>query len=112
MLLMIFKYAGLLIASISSVIGTIGEATKIVDGRKIIIRTGRLSLMAIAIGFFISVVSTVIEDVQQSRAEQQAIRRDMERTNKIILSGQPLTSLSFTWTFDQIPSSTRAYVWL
>lgn len=105
MLLTILKYAGLLIAAISSVWGITTDTSKEVDGKKVLTRHGKISILLVCLGFLISVASSVTEDYQNAKERQTRIQEDIQRTNKIILAGQIVTSLKFLWKFGNMSSS-------
>jgi hypothetical protein len=110
MILTFLKYTGLFIAALSSIIGTITDARETKDGKEKITSHGWTLLVCIGLGFLLSVVSTVIEDIQKAKADEQAIRDDIKKTNKIVMSGQPLTSLSFSWRFHNLTRRERSFL--
>lgn len=104
MLLTILKYSGIIIAAISSVWGIKAEVTKEVRGRRVLTREGYISVLLTVFGFVVTIVSTIVEDYQNAIDQENAIQADIRKTNRIILSGQPLTSVKFRWDFNSVES--------
>jgi hypothetical protein len=93
--LTVLKYLGLALAAGSSIWGTVNELTVTVDGRKKLTRAGRVSIALTILGLVISVTS---EDIQRRIVAAQAAA-EAQRTNDIVMGGQPLTGLTLSWTF-------------
>jgi hypothetical protein len=95
--LTILKYLGLLLAAASSVWGTVKELTVQRDGNKRLTRAGFLAIGLTLVGLILSIVS---EDLQRRKAMKDSVDQvtaEAKRTNAIIIAGQPLSSLRFTW---------------
>lgn len=105
MLLTFLKYTGLIIAAASSVWGITTDVTKKVHRRKRLTRGGYISISLTLLGFLISVGSTVVEDRQKSIEQENALRADIRKTNRIILASQPLTSMTLFWEFHEVADS-------
>ncbi len=111
MWLSILKYSGLLIAAISSVWGITTDVSIEVDGKKKLSKEGYVAVILVGLGFLISVISTIVEDRMESDAREARLREDIRRTNKIILSGQPITSLYFSWQFNDVSREGLDLIW-
>jgi hypothetical protein len=102
--LTLLKYLGLCLAAGSSIWGTVNElTTKTVGGKRHVTRAGIIAISFTILGLVISLVS---EDLQR-RASEASQKAEVRRTNKIIVFGQPLTSLALHWRF----SSSNADLW-
>ena len=110
MLTSILKYAGLLLAAVSSIWGIRADVTRTVNGRKQLTREGNISILLALAGFLISVVSTGVEDYQHQAEKADELKADIRKTNRIILAGQALTSLSLTWNFPGSDKATLARI--
>jgi hypothetical protein len=90
----IFKYAGLFIAATSSIWAATNVESHEVNGSKKLTRPGKISIGLTVTGLLITIVSNILEDRLKTQEEQAAAVREIRRTNKIILAGQPLKSLA------------------
>jgi hypothetical protein len=97
-----FKYAGLVIAATSALLGTVTDVTKDVNGTKRLTRAGWISVTITAVSFLVGIGSTALEDRRKLKEGQDALQAEIERTNRIIVSGQLLTSLQFRWEFQAL----------
>jgi len=93
------KYAGLVIASLSSAVGIFGEGSRDIGGHRVLTIVGYLSLGLTFFGLLISFLSQMAEDRQKTREQKTLALREIERTSQIILAGQLLVSLRVLWTF-------------
>jgi len=96
----LLKYAGLLLAAVSSIWGTTADVTKKVNGRKRLTRGGYILISLTVFGLMVSIVSNIVEDHLKTIAQEDNIKAELQRTNRIILAGQPLTSLRLKWLFN------------
>lgn len=101
-MLTFLKYAGLIIAAASSIWGTTTNLTEERDGNKRLTRAGYAAIAFMLLGLFISIGSNVLEDRQKSTERDEALKAEIRRTNRIIVSGQPLTSLDLRWEFQGV----------
>ncbi len=101
LLLNITKYTGLFIATSSSIWGATNVVSKDVDGKKKLTKAGKVSIILTISGLLISIASNIIQDQSSSEKAKQAYLNEIKKTNKIILAGQPLTSLDFIMKFDE-----------
>lgn len=99
-LLSILKYAGLILATVSSIWGATNVVSREVNGKKKLTLAGRFSLALTIAGFLISISSTLLQDHQNKIKGEAAALKEIHKTNQIILAGQPLTSLHLQWKFD------------
>jgi len=101
MVLIIIKYFGLCLAAVSSVWGTINNLTaELPNGKKRLTRAGVVSVALTIIGLATSILS---EDLQRRNAaaeQSNKIAAQAKRTNQIIISAQPLTSLALSLQFE------------
>jgi hypothetical protein len=97
--LTILKYLGLTLAAGSSVWATantlIAPSEK---GRNRLTFAGYISIALTVIGLVISIVSEDLQQLDAARTQAAQLKAEAERTNNIIIAGQPLTSLSVAWT--------------
>lgn len=107
-MLSFLKYAGLLLATASSVWGAISETSRLVDGRKVLTPAGRVAVGLTLLGLLVSIGSNILQDRAQERARDLALRAEIERTNRIIISGQPLTSLRLDWRIADVDPALAA----
>lgn len=97
----VLKYAGVILAAISSIWGAVNVISKEIEGRKKLTRAGKISLLLTIIGFTITITSNILQDNLNSRKAQEAAIKELKKTNKIILAGQPLLSLDFKLRFSK-----------
>src|SRR5262249_18377308 len=96
-LLTLLKYAGLVIAAASAIWGTTSEMTTVYEGRKRLTHAGYIAICFTVFGLLISVVSNILEDTQKVYDQNATLLAEVKRTNRIIMSSQPLTSLGLFW---------------
>jgi len=95
-ILNILKYVGLAIASAATIWTATNITSKEVNGKKELTTAGRVSIIFTLSGLAISITSNILEEkLKAKKASQQAIA-EIKRTNKIILSGQPLLQLTLS----------------
>jgi hypothetical protein len=98
--LVVFKYVGLCLAAASSVWGTTHELTiSSPNGKKRLTWPGVVSIVLTIVGLAVSIV---FEDLQRRKAatdQRNEVAAEAERTNRIIVSAQPLTRLAFSLRF-------------
>jgi len=99
-LLTVLKYAGLILATVSSVWAATNVVSREVNGKKKLTLAGKISLALTLGGFLISISSTLLQDHQNKVKGEAAALKEIRKTNQIILAGQPLTSLQVQWKFD------------
>jgi hypothetical protein len=96
--LTLLKYLGLSLAAGSSVWGTVNALTvPAADGRNKLTPAGRVSIALTISGLIISIVSEDLQRRDAARAQAAQVQSEANRTNSIIVAGQPLTSLQMTW---------------
>jgi hypothetical protein len=101
--LIILKYVGLTLAAGSSVWATINVLTvETGNSRKHLTPAGYAAIGLTAAGLLISVVSDDLQRRHDAELSKQQVSAEARRTNAIIIAGQPLTSLSLTWSFHGI----------
>ena len=98
----VLKYAGIGIATLSSVWSATNVVSREVDGRKRLTRAGKIAVGFTMLGLAVTVTSSILQDRAASQAAEERAIAELRRTNRIILAGQPLASLDFTWEFDRI----------
>lgn len=98
--LMTLKYAGLALAASSSIWATFNELTVTTpEGHKRVTSAGVVSIGLTLLGLLISFVSQDLERRRATKVAKEQLATEATRTNEIIIAGQPLTSLSLTWSF-------------
>ncbi len=102
--LTLLKYVGISLAAGSSIWGTTNELTKKTKGGRP--RLTKAGVVAISFTLLGLVVSLASEDLQRRESKVQAAA-NARRTNEIIISGQPLTSLSLSWQFSSASDALR-----
>lgn len=101
MILVVLKYAGLFLATATSIWGTMNELTTKTDsGRKQLTKAGLFSVTLVIIGLIISIVSDDFSRKAAAKTQMEKLESESKRTNEIIIAGQPLTSLSFSLEFE------------
>jgi|GEM_PF-3376203 len=101
--LTILKYLGLTLAAGSSIWGTVNVLTTTkADGHVKLTIAGRTSIALTILGLIISIVSEELAQRDAADAQAAQIQNEANRTNSIIVAGQPLTSLRLTWTFVEL----------
>ena len=100
MILVIRKYLGLCVAAVSSVWGTTHELTvQSPNGKKRLTSPGVVAIVLTILGLAVSIL---FEDLQRRRTaieQSQNLAAEAQRTNRIIISAQPLTSLTLSLWF-------------
>jgi hypothetical protein len=96
---MILKYAGLLLATVSSVWGTLHDLTENKNGRRVLTRPGKIAMSFTALGFAVALGSNIVEDLSKSKEVQAEVRRTV--------AAQPLASLDFEWEFPMVSETIR-----
>ena len=104
-ILNILKYAGLILATISSIWTATNVVSKEVGGKKMLTSAGRLAIVLTITGLVVSITSNVLEDRLKSQKASEASIQEFKRTNKIILAGQPLLSLDFRLNCEEVNSN-------
>jgi hypothetical protein len=99
LLSMILKYAGLLLATVSSAWGTLNDLTEKRNGKKVLTRSGKIAMSLTGLGLAIALGSNVVDDLSKSKEVRAEVRRTM--------AAQPLVSLDFQWEFPAISSDIR-----
>jgi hypothetical protein len=101
--LMTLKYAGLALAASSSIWATFNELTVTApEGHKRVTVAGVVSIGLTLLGLLISFLSQDLERRRTAKVAKEQVATEATRTNEIIIAGQPLTSLSLTWSFHGI----------
>jgi hypothetical protein len=108
MILTILKYLGLCLAASSSIWGLTHELTiKTADNRKRLTKAGIVSILFIAFGLVLSIISDDIGRKHAAKDQFKKVAAEARRTNEIIIASQPLTSLSFVLQFESSDTSLR-----
>lgn len=102
-LLTLLKYAGLLLSAVSSIWGTLHNAT-ISDAHGVVrlTKAGRVALSFIVLGLVINIVASLVEDTLVDRRDRAKAAEDQRRLREIVIAGQPLRSLRLEWIFFEI----------
>jgi hypothetical protein len=96
-ILVIVKYLGLCLAAVSSVWGTTRELTvQSPDGKKRLTSPGVVAVVLTIVGLAISILFEDLQRRQTAIEQSQNLAAEAQRTNRIIISAQPLTSLTFS----------------
>ena len=96
---MILKYAGLLLATVSSIWGTLNDLTEDKNGKKVLTRSGKIAISFTTLGFAIALGSNIVDDLSKSKEVRAEVRRTM--------AAQPLASLDFEWEFPVLSPEIR-----
>lgn len=99
-MLPILTYAGMVIAALSAIWGSVGEGK--------FTRTAAIAIALTLIGLFISIGASYLERQQKQSESEDALRKEIRRTREIIVASQPLTSLSFTWRIEGFDANLKA----
>lgn len=102
-MLTILKYVGLVLAALSTIWGMSLQTTIMENGRKRLTKAGYCAISLTMLGLSIGIGINILQDRQAARAHEDAMRADLRRTNRIIMSDQALTSLRLRWEFHGIP---------
>jgi len=98
--LIVLKYMGLALAAGSSVWGTTNDLTTTTsDGQRLLTRAGRISILLTIVGPLLSIIFEDLQRRDPARTQAAQVTAEAQRTNEIILAGQPLTSLSLHLQF-------------
>ena len=106
-MLTFLKYAGLVLAALSTVWGTTRELSVKTDTGKTLTRPGYVAVGITVLGLLISVISNVLSDQEARKRREGEIAAEVRRTQRIILASQPLTSLDLEWSFSELRPSVR-----
>jgi len=108
MILTILKYLGLCLAAVSTIWGLTHELTvKTPDNRKRLTKAGIVSILFVAIGLVLGIVSDDIGRRQAAKEQFAKVAAEARRTNEIIIAAQPLTSLNFSLQFETADTGFR-----
>jgi len=108
-ILTFLKYAGLGIAALSSLWSATNVVSKEVDGRKQLTFAGKVAVLITLASLIVSVSSTILEDRAHARAAANRAIAELNQTNRIIMAGQPLASLSLDWKFGPNDNATQFF---
>jgi len=100
-ILTLLKYSGLALATISSIWSVTNVISKEIDGKKKLTRAGKIAVLLTISGLAISITSNMLEDRLKAKKAMEAAVNEARRTNRIILAGQPLSSLSFELNYSK-----------
>jgi hypothetical protein len=101
-ILTILKYFGLFGAAFSSLLAMTNVVSIERAGKKYLTRAGKILISITITGFVISVASNILQDHIVSQTAQYKATDELKRMNRIILAGQPLTSLKIKWKFNKV----------
>ena len=114
-LLSFFKYAGPVVATVSSIWAATHTISREVDGRRTLTLAGRVAIGLAIGGLVITLASSYLKDaVDRQRASDSAdaetkrVEADKQQLKVLALSAQPLTRLSLTWRFEGVSASMGA----
>jgi hypothetical protein len=114
-LLTFFKYAGPVVATLSSIWAATHTISREVDGRRTLTPAGRVAIGLAIGGLVITLASSYLKDAvdrqkatDSAEAETKRVEAEKQQLKVLALSGQPLTRLSLTWRFEGVSASMRA----
>jgi len=107
-MLVFLKYFGICLAAASSVWGTLHDLTfKTHDDKKRLTRAGKVAVGMTLLGLAISILSEDLQHQYAAAAQREQIATEARRTNRILLSAQPLTSLTLSLQFESSDAALR-----